>query len=456
MRLKKIFSVLCFSLLAFASIGQSSQNITLLDHWENDTLLPSEQHNNTYNETWGFVQGGVEYGVIGSTWGTHIFDLTDPSNINEVVSIQGAYSDTFVVHRDYHDYQGYLYIVCDEGQGISTLKIVDLQYLPDYTVTVYSEDSLFSRSHNIFIDTLNAKLYSCGGDNNQGVTVYSLANPEIPAQIGEESLSFPSHDIFVRNDTAYVNNGTSGLLIYDFTDAANPVLIGSLTDYPQKGYNHSGWLNEDGSVYVLADETHGKDLKILDVSDFSDITILDTISSQINHQNSMPHNVMVNGGNAFVSYYFDGLVIYNISDPSNPYISGYYDTSTEPHANWTYRGCWGIYSFLPSGIVLASDMQNGLYVFDVTNATNINKVETNSFNVVVFPNPTAESVIVSTKDYKNASYQIVNIKGQVVISGNLSSSIETIQLNQLPNGNYVIEINAENNKTITKKLVKSN
>ncbi|MBL4651898.1 MAG: choice-of-anchor B family protein [Flavobacteriales bacterium] len=456
MYVKNLFSVAFVLILTYTAISQSSQNITLLDRWENNTLVPSTDHNNTYNETWGFVQDGVEYGVIGTTWGTHIFDLANPTSIVEVVSIKGEHFGADIIHRDYHDYNGYLYIVSDEGQGISTLKIVDLQYLPDSVSIVYNEDSLFSTSHNIFIDTAKAKLYTCGGNNNFGVRAFSLTNPIVPEEISSLSLPSSAHDIFVRNDTAYINDGTSGLRIYNFSDAANPILIDSLFDYPQKGYNHSGWLNEDGSIYVLADETHGTDLKILDVSDLSNITLLDTISSQIDHQYSIPHNVMVKGDNVFVSYYFDGLVIYNISDPSNPYISGYYDTSTETHANWVYRGCWGVYSFLPSGIVLASDMQNGLYVLDVTNATGISNNEDNSFNVIVFPNPASESVIISTKDYKNASYQIVNINGQMVKSGNLLNSIETIQLNAIPNGTYLIEISAENNKTITKKLVKSN
>ena len=180
MRIKNLLIVLVATLSTFGSIAQDSQNINLLFHWENDTLVASSAHNNTYNEIWGFVQAGIEYGVIGSTWGTHIFDLSNPGNIVEVASIKGEHYGPDIVHRDYHDYNGYLYMVSDEGQGISTLRIVDLQYLPDSAVTVYSEDSLFSRSHNIFIDTLNAKLYSCGGDNNQGVTVFSLANPIKP------------------------------------------------------------------------------------------------------------------------------------------------------------------------------------------------------------------------------------------------------------------------------------
>ena len=57
-----------------------------------------------------------------------------------------------VIHRDYHDFSGYLYIVCDEGSS-STLQIIDITNLPNSVNTVYDSDILFTRAHNIFIDT---------------------------------------------------------------------------------------------------------------------------------------------------------------------------------------------------------------------------------------------------------------------------------------------------------------
>jgi hypothetical protein len=65
-----------------------------------------------------------------------------------------------------------------------------------------------------------------------------------------------------------------------------------------------------------------------------------------------------------VSYYHDGVQVYDISDPMNPVNIAYYDTYTQ-HTNYNgYQGCWGVYPFLPSGIILASDFENGLFVLD--------------------------------------------------------------------------------------------
>ncbi|MBL4657707.1 MAG: hypothetical protein JKX73_06880, partial [Flavobacteriales bacterium] len=131
--MRSVYVLFLALLTSFSVIGQGSLNVTLLYQW-NDTSLPSSQaHDNRYNEIWGVAQGGREYAIIGSTMGTHIFDITDPSNVAPPLFIAGAAFGPSIIHRDYHDYNGYLYIVCDEDSGLalSTLQIVDLQYLPD-------------------------------------------------------------------------------------------------------------------------------------------------------------------------------------------------------------------------------------------------------------------------------------------------------------------------------------
>src|SRR5690606_30793514 len=103
------------------------------------------------------------------------------------------------------------------------------------------------------------------------------------------------------------------------------------------------------------DETHGMPLKVIDVSDLNNMQVLSTLSSGI-ATSSIPHNVIIRNDFAYVSYYYDGLYIFDISDAANPVITGFYDTSTEPNGT-SYKGAWGVYPYLPSGNVLVSDMQ---------------------------------------------------------------------------------------------------
>ena len=200
-----------------------------------------------------------------------------------------------MIHRDYHDFAGYLYVVCDEGSS-STLQIIDITNLPSSVNIVYDSNALFTKSHNIYIDTSTAKLYACA--SNSAMDVYSLSTPTSPTLIYSYNGVGHVHDAFVRNDSAYLNCGNDGLRIFDFSNVNqlgdHPILLGSLTSYPDAGYNHSGWLNNDGTIYIMQDENHGYDVKILDVSDLNNITVLSTFNSGVD-QNSMAHNGIIKG-----------------------------------------------------------------------------------------------------------------------------------------------------------------
>lgn len=354
-----IRSTFALLFVANSAFAQDSLNVSVLFHWDDPTIPAEPTYGLNYNEVWGVAINGREYAIIGSSIGTHIFDVTDPANATEAAYIPGASGQ--VIHRDFHDYQGYLYIVCDEGPG--TLQIANLNMLPNSAPVVYDSDNLFSRAHNIFIDSLNGILYSTNGG------VYSLANPENPVEIANLDLGTMfdhGHDLFVRNDTAYWHSGPTGMYVYDYSqDPTNPSLMGS---FSLGEYNHSGWLNDAGDAYVFAEETFNTDVQICDVSDFSNINILASVNSG-GGSSSIPHNVIIKGDFLYISYYHDGLYVFDISNPSNPILTGFYDTEPGPSIPYSWYGAWGVYPFLPSGNVLVSDTRHGLFVMDVSQAT---------------------------------------------------------------------------------------
>jgi hypothetical protein len=100
--MKKLIPFL-FSLSILGSVF-AQQNLNPVFNWEDPTLVASNFHNNTYNEVWGVKENGREYAIIGTTEGTHIFDVTDTTNIYKAELIPGAVQGGIVVHRDYHDY----------------------------------------------------------------------------------------------------------------------------------------------------------------------------------------------------------------------------------------------------------------------------------------------------------------------------------------------------------------
>lgn len=427
--------------------GQNRLNVEALYNWQNPALPASSTWSNTYNEVWGYAANGREYGIIGSTNGTHIIDITDDANAYEAVFIEGAATGAQVIHRHFDTYGHYLYMVCDEGP--STLQIADLSFLPDSAPLVYDSNALFTRAHNCFIDTATAHLYVVG--NSSWCSVYSLADPENPSLLVDCRYDLPFwssigylHDIFVRNDTAYCNAENRGLFVVDFSDMSNPSMIGALPVYIQQGYNHSGSLMAEAPYYAMADETHGMAIKIVDVQDFQNLLVVDTISSGV-HPFSIPHNLLYHDGFLYVSYYFDGMYVFNCSNPASPTLAGYFDTSTELHASNDFRGCWGVYPYLPSGRVLASDMQTGLWVFDVDSALQTGIEERYSGKpqrINVAPNPASTHITVSPK-FATANFLVTDVFGKNAISGIVNSNGTISGLSELNRGVYILRVSLD-------------
>lgn len=413
------FFLLFCSLLPLFSSAQIRKNVTLLDRWFTDTLLtPSNQM--VFNETWGFVHENREYAVIGSTQGTHFFEVTDSHTLRPVDFVQGGFSSTFVMNRDFFDYGGYLYAVGDEGT--SSLQIIDLHYLPDSVHLVVDDGINFGRVHTVFIDTSSALLYACTFTplvnnpslNFSSLKVFSLANPLIPTEVFGGFDNIPEvHDAYVVNDTAYLNCGFDGLRIYNFANPSNPSLLGTLSVYQDQGYNHSGWLSADRKHLYFTDETAGKRIKKCDVTNIANPTITGIFGT--NWQNgSIAHNVMMRDNLLFVSYYNEGLRVFD-TRTKPPREVGFYDTY--PEDNWfKMNGAWGIYALLPSGRILVSDRKYGLFLLGFDHHVFNVPLLSEEFNV--FPNPAfnGESVIFrfNERDVKDIQFYLYDNSGRLI------------------------------------------
>ena len=87
--MRKITSIIlinCFTITLCFTQTFPSWQLGLLYNWQDTTLTPSAQYDNTYNEIWGVQINGVEIAIIGSTEGTHFFDVTNPGNATQFPS----------------------------------------------------------------------------------------------------------------------------------------------------------------------------------------------------------------------------------------------------------------------------------------------------------------------------------------------------------------------------------
>jgi len=445
---KLIYTLLgLFSLNNFAQTGD---NLELLFHWNDEDIVGTTWYDNAYNEVWGVVVNNKEFAIIGSTAGTHIFDVTDPVNSTEVQFLPGADFGPAIVHRDYHDRNGFLYAVSDEGN--STLQIIDISLLPDSVTIVYDSNELIKTSHNIFIDESLNKLYACNvrtaasGWNSTSLAIFDIEEPANPIHLLDYEVpgtSYGVHDMWVKNDTAFLNNGGNGLFVVDFTDLSSPQLIGSLTEYPDKGYNHSGWPTADMKTYIMADEDWGHDMKVLDISDLSNINVTATFSSEID-PNSIPHNQIVKDNYVYVSSYHDGLQVYDISDQENPTkVASFGTYLLDDHTS--NKGAWGVYPFLPSGNILVSDMQYGLYVLAPSGNFDI-KQKPNS-KLSLHPNPASHAIQIQIPETENKlAIEIYDLKGQLVLNTEIIRGNKSISIANLNQAIYIVK--AEGEKTL--------
>ncbi|MEJ2195304.1 MAG: T9SS type A sorting domain-containing protein, partial [Ignavibacteriaceae bacterium] len=81
------------------------------------------------------------------------------------------------------------------------------------------------------------------------------------------------------------------------------------------------------------------------------------------------HNIFILGNYAHISYYKEGYVVLDISDPTTPKLVGQYDTYLSNGG--TYNGAWGCYPYLPSGYIIISDMVTGLYILNFNSGVTV-------------------------------------------------------------------------------------
>jgi choice-of-anchor B domain-containing protein len=305
------------------------------------------------SDVWGWTNpaDGKEYALVGLTNGFSIVDVSNPTAPTEVQFVSGVST----IWRDVKTWGNYAYVTNEGGGG---LLVVDLSGLPgSITTSSWTGGIGFSTAHNIFMDE-NGIAYLCGSNGSLGtVFIDCAANPANPPVVGSYTARYV-HDLYVRGDTmwtAEINNGIFSVV--DVSNKAAPVVLASQAT--SSNFSHNCWLSDDGATLYTTDEVSGANVDAYDVSDLSDIQQLDLFRPGTG-PGSIPHNTYVRGNFLLTAWYRDGLRITDATQPGNLIEVGFYDTS--PFSGNGFNGAWGAYPYLPSGNVLVSDIEEGLFV----------------------------------------------------------------------------------------------
>jgi choice-of-anchor B domain-containing protein len=318
----------------------------------------------------GYVdKTGKEYALVGTSKGMSIVDVSNPDAPVEVSMITGPASSW----REIKVKGDYAYVTTEGGGG---LVIVNMSSLPDKTGIVSkswtggSAGSLTS-IHALHIDGNFIYLYGSKLFNG-GALVADITDPYNPVYVGNYQATGAGrsayvHDGYVRNDTLYACHIYEGFTdIVDFRDKKKPKTLGTITT-PGK-FSHNSWLSQNSKFMFTTDEVNNSFLTAYDISDPSNITEVCRLQSNPGSK-SVVHNTHIirveNNDYAVTSWYRDGFTIVDVNRPANMVQVGNYDTYTAG-AGGGFNGDWGVYPYLPSGTIVVSNIEDGLFVFTPT------------------------------------------------------------------------------------------
>src|SRR5690606_33556750 len=232
------------------------------------------------NDVWGWVdaQNNREYVIAGRMDGTSFVDITDPENPRYLGNLPMTPGARAAAWRDMKVYKDHVFIVSD-GAGEHGMQVFDLGRLRNLREPqIFEPDFLYrniNSAHNIVINEETGFAYivgasgggeTCGG----GLHMVNIQDPKNPTfagcfadpQTGRAATGY-SHDaqcvVYNGPDRDYAGReiclgaNETALSIADVTDKNNPKAI-ARASYPNVGYSHQGWFDEEQRYFYMDDE----------------------------------------------------------------------------------------------------------------------------------------------------------------------------------------------------------
>jgi len=350
------------------------------------------------NDIWGWTDAGKEYALVGVYDGTSFVDITNPVNPAVI-----GFLPTHTVGSNWRDikvYKGHAFIVSEaRNHGMQVFELSQLHNLPrisvfspNYTasaVPILSESAFygeFGNCHNIAINEDSGFAYGVGsGTCRGGLHMVDIRTPLSPTYAGCFSTDGYVHDTQCVNypgpDPAYVGKeicfcyNEDTLTIVDVTVKSATVMLARVP-YTGSQYTHQGWLLEGFRYLLLDDEldelynsNHHTRTMVWDVSK---LTTPRSVSSFYSSIQVIDHNQYVLGDRVFQANYCGGLRILDTSRvPTNNGLLtevGFFDVSPDCQTT-SFLGAWSNYPYFPSGTIVVSSIDRGLFVLKYNGAS---------------------------------------------------------------------------------------
>lgn len=169
----------------------------------------------------------------------------------------------------------------------------------------------------------------------------------------------------------FYGGGTGGYHIYDITDVSGPEHLFSLVGISGVTRGHTFTPTPDGKYAIGETEYQYAPLRIYDLQPGQNgetRTISRPIGAWTANWKNLVHNHEVRWPYVFVSGYEDGLQVFNMLDPTDPFTVALYDTYPGPPGvgmcgDRKCNGAFGIDVRNADGLIVISDMTTGFWAF---------------------------------------------------------------------------------------------
>ncbi|MCD6217608.1 hypothetical protein J7L05_07085 [bacterium] len=233
------------------------------------------------------------------------YDISDPYNISRIGT------NPLPLYCNLEAYGEYLIALSD---GLSIYDFSD----PGDPQYVRSFKGFYPQS----IDVKGTYAY-CGNENHDIIASFDISNPYSPNIISEVKMGTnyisSARDVYIDGDYLYVANGTSGLYLLDISNPGYPGIIGTLD---MNGDSLSVEVSGDYAYMVSAD--YG--LEIANISN----PLIPSIAGHFIDVDIQDADIQ--GNYAYITCYeyptANGLLILDITDPSNPSLHGSLNTGS--------------------------------------------------------------------------------------------------------------------------------
>ncbi len=394
---------------------EKSKNVGPVSLSKQSQTFPSMQSKPSGGYSEVSVRADGKYGVLGTKWGvsgSFLFDLSDPVNPKQMHYL-GNDDDAPNIDVKFDSRKG-LYHRTIERTWPGNFEIVDYGYESGSPKNprVVSRIS-DGKSHNLTPHPTKPVLYTVNYKlENNGFDVYDVRDPKNPRKRGQYGPQGACHDINVDAEreilcAAFQAGEFIGFVIYDVSKPRNPTEIGRFNYKNQKQYStatvgkeafgsaHHGHFDPRRDLLILGDERpqgtpggkHVFDVGWKDGSLSNPIPVGFTVSpnaKRMDGDNNAERfdwtghhfNIVPWGERTFVvsADWHEGVVLYNITDPTNPHPVDQYPTddgagSLTPNDKVSLFGkppmAWKA-SYNPKReLITASDTFTGLYTFQL-------------------------------------------------------------------------------------------